>query len=50
MSNTKSNFPNAAQPKATPAEIGELVSITDELRRLPPIEKNNPEGVRERLD
>lgn len=50
MSNTKSNFPNAAQPKATPAEIGGLVSITDELRRLPPIEKNNPEGVRERLD
>lgn len=50
MSNKVSNFPNAAKPKATPAEIGELVGVMDELRRLPPVNKNEPEEVKERLD
>lgn len=50
MSNKVSNFPNAAKPKATPQEIGQLVGVLDELRRLPPVSKNEPEKVRERLD
>ena len=50
MSNKVSNFPNAAKPKATPEEIGQLVGVMDELRRLPPVSKNDPEQVRERLD
>lgn len=50
MSNKVSNFPNAAKPKATPQEIGELVGVMDELRKLPPVSKNEPEKVRERLD
>lgn len=50
MSNKVSNFPNAAKPKATPAEIGQLVGVLDELRRLPPVNKNEPEKVKERLD
>lgn len=39
MSNKVSNFPNAAKPKATPQEIGELVGVMDELRKLPPVSK-----------
>lgn len=50
MSNKVSNFPNAAKPKATPQEIGQLVGVLDELRRLPPVSKNEPEKVKERLD
>lgn len=50
MSNKVSNFPNAAKPKATPEEIGQLVGVLDELRRLPPVNKNEPEKVKERLD
>lgn len=50
MSNKNSNYPTNAKPNATPAEIGELVGIMDELRRLPPVNKNDPEQVRERLD
>lgn len=50
MSNKVSNFPNAAKPQATPQEIGELVGIMDELRKLPPVNKNEPEQVKERLD
>ena len=50
MSNKNSNWPNAAQPDATPAEIGELVQTLDELRKLPPVSKNSPEQVKERLD
>lgn len=50
MSNKVSNFPNVAKPKATPQEIGQLVGVLDELRRLPPVSKNEPEKVRERLD
>lgn len=50
MSNKNSNFPNAAKPKATSSEIGELVGVMNELRRLPPVSKNDPEQVKERLD
>ena len=50
MSNQNSNWPNAAKPKATPAEIGELVATLDELRKLPPVSKSDPDGVRERLN
>jgi len=50
MSNKNSNYPTNAQPKATPAEIGELVGIMDGLRRLPAVSKREPEKVEERLN
>lgn len=50
MSNKVSNYPNAAKPQATPEEIGQLVEVMDGLRKLPPVHKNNPAEVRERLD
>ncbi len=50
MSNKVSNFPNAAKPQATPEEIGQLVGIMDELRKLPPVSKREPDKVKERLD
>lgn len=50
MSNKVSNYPNAAPPNATPEEIGELVATLDELRKLPPVSRNDPEGVKQRID
>ncbi len=50
MSNKVSNFPNAAKPKATPQEVGQLVGIMDELRQLPPVSKGEPDLVEERLN
>lgn len=50
MSNKNSNYPTNAQPNATPAEIGQLVGIMDDLRKLPPVKKREPEGVEERLN
>lgn len=50
MSNKVSNYPNAAKPDATPEEIGALVEALDGLRKLPPVNKNDPEGVKTRLD
>lgn len=50
MSNKKSNFPTTVQPQVTQEEIGEFVGMMDELRKLPPVHKNEPEKVRERLN
>lgn len=50
MSNKNSNYPTTAQPKATPEEIGELVGVMDDLRRLPAVSKREPDGVEERLN
>lgn len=50
MSNKNSNYPTNAKPNATPAEIGELVGIMDNMRKLPPVTKKEPEIVKERLD
>lgn len=50
LSNKVSNWPNAVPPNASPEEIGELVATLDELRKLPPVSKSDPEGVRERLN
>lgn len=48
--NKNSNWPTNAKPQATPAEIGSLVGIMDDLRKLPPVSKRDSEAVRERLD
>ncbi len=50
MSNKNSNYPTNAQPNATPAEIGQLVGIMDNMRKLPPVSKREPEKVEERLN
>lgn len=50
MSNRKSNYPTTAQPQATQEEIGQLVGAMDALRKLPPVKKQEPEKVKERLD
>lgn len=50
MSNKNSNYPTNAQPSATPAEIGQLVGIMDNMRKLPPVSKREPEKVEERLN
>lgn len=49
--NPRSNYPMAKlNPKCTPQEIGQGVAALDELRKLPPVRKRDPAGVRERLD
>lgn len=50
MSNKNSNYPTNAQPNATPTEIGQLVGIMDNMRKLPPVSKREPEKVEERLN
>lgn len=50
MSNKNSNYPTNAQPNVTPAEIGQLVGIMDNMRKLPPVSKREPEKVEERLN
>lgn len=50
MSNKNSNYPTTAQPKATPAEIGQMVGIMDNMRKLSAVSKREPEKVQERLD
>lgn len=50
MSNKNSNFPNNQKIDCTPTEMGEKIFSFDELRKLPPVRKQEPDKVRERLD
>lgn len=50
MSNKNSNFPTNQKINCAPAEMGCKVASLDELRRLPPVKKQEPDKVRERLD
>lgn len=50
MSNMKSNWPNAADPNVTASEMSAKIAIFNEMRRLPKIQKNDPEGLEKRVD
>ncbi len=50
MSNKNSNYPTNQKINCTPAEMGNKVLSLDELRKLPPVRKQDPDKVRERLD
>ncbi len=50
MSNKNSNYPTNQKIDCTPTEMGDKVSLFNELRKLPPVRKQEPDGVRERLN
>lgn len=50
MSNKVSNFPTNQKIECSPAEMSHMICAFDELRKLEPVRKNDPEGVKERLD
>lgn len=50
MSNRKNNFPNVAEPSATPQEISQSIKGFNELMKLKPCTKNEPDEVRKRIE